>query len=67
MGELHTGPKHRQSDADSESYFDLRVVPLDTNQNERATAGIWCNITRLTLSGWDTLALVGRPPISGEL
>ena len=27
MGELHPGPKHPLSDADTESYFDLHVIP----------------------------------------
>ena len=39
MGELHTGPKYPLSSADPESYFDLRVVPLDNNKKERATVG----------------------------
>ena len=56
MGELHTGPKHPLSGADPESYFDHHVVPLDTNQKERATEGTWHSIIRPTVGRWGTLA-----------
>ena len=67
MGELHTGTKHPLSGADPESYFDLNVVPLDTSQKERATAGTWRSITRLTPGVWSLLTLVGSTPRRGEL
>ena len=51
MGELHTSPKHPMCVTDSESYFDLHVVPMDTKQMERLSTGIWRSITRLTLGG----------------
>ena len=49
MVELRTAPKYPLSGTDPESYFDLYMVALDTNQKERVTAGAWCSITRLTL------------------
>ena len=67
MNELHTGPKHPMSGTKPESYFDLHVVPLETNQEESVTAGTWCIITRLTPGGSGSLALVDCPPRRGEL
>ena len=64
MGELHTGPKHPLSGADNVSSM---WYPLDTNQKERATAGNRRSITRLTPGGWGSLALLGCPPMRGEL
>ena len=55
-----------QTGADTESYFYLHVVSLDTNQKERPTVGTWRSITRLTPDGLGALALVGCPPRRGE-
>ena len=61
MDELHAGPRHPLSSADPESYFDLHMEPLDTNQKERATAGTWRGIIRLTPCRWDSLAFDRLP------
>ena len=62
MDEFHTGPKYPLSGTDPEFYFDLHMVPLDTNQKERPTAGTWRSITRFTPGGWGLLALVVSLP-----
>ena len=67
MGELYSGPKQPLKGADTESYLDLHVVPLDTDQKERVTVGTWHIITRLTLDGRSSLAFVGCPTRREEL
>ena len=67
MCELNTGPKRTLNGTDPECYYDFHVVPLDTNQKERATVGTWRGITSHT-AGWrGSLDLVGCPPRRGEL
>ena len=66
MCELHTGPKHPLSGEDTETYFDLDLVPLDTNQKERATAGTWRSISMFNPGRSGSLALVDCPPGRGE-
>ena len=61
MGELHTGPKHQLSDADPSPTLTSTWYPIETNKKERATAGTWYSITRFTLGGWGSLALIGCP------
>ena len=48
MCELHPGPRYSLNDAVPASYFDLHMVPLDTNQEERVTAGTWRSIASMT-------------------
>ena len=67
MGGLHTGPCLPQNGADPESYFDHHMVHPRYQPTDRATAGMWHSMARLTLLvslGRLTTLLRGTPIIN---
>ena len=53
MDELHTEPKHPLRGATPSPTSTSTMFPLDAKHVERATAGAWCSIARLTPDGGD--------------
>ena len=62
MGELHTGPKHPLSGADTEPYIDLIVVHPGYQPKGEDDCGYLGQLNK-TSSGWVGLSSLGQLPI----
>ena len=67
MDELHTGPKYRLNGTEPDSYFKLHVVPLGYQPKGEGDCWYQAQYRQAYSGGWGSLALVGCPPVGGEL
>ena len=61
MGELHPGPKHPLSGVDTESYFDLHVVPPESKPKGEGDCGYLVRYS-LVYAGRVGLVSLGQLP-----
>ena len=68
MGETHTGSKHPLSGADTESYYDLHVVPPGYQPKGKGDCGYLTQYDQANSGrGWGSSALVGNIPMRRKL